>query len=74
MECEGLVARPVFKTGLRSRSGRGGSIPPHSAVGAVSNQLSAVSKKPEVSLPVGGAALCRKKPLRPRNIRQPTKS
>ena len=31
MECEGLVARPVFKTGLRSRRGRGGSIPPHSA-------------------------------------------
>ena len=31
MECVGLVARPVFKTGLRPRRGRGGSIPPHSA-------------------------------------------
>ena len=27
----GLVARPVFKTGLRPYYGRGGSIPPHSA-------------------------------------------
>ena len=27
----GLVARPVFKTGLRTSRGRGGSIPPHSA-------------------------------------------
>ena len=34
MECVGLVARPVFKTGLRARCVRGGSIPPHSAVRA----------------------------------------
>jgi cyclic pyranopterin monophosphate synthase len=30
-ECVGLVARPVFKTGLRAENVRGGSIPPHSA-------------------------------------------
>ena len=28
----GLVARPVFKTGLRAENVRGGSIPPHSAL------------------------------------------
>jgi hypothetical protein len=42
MECEGLVARPVFKTGLRSRRGRGGSIPPHSAMGGYGHQVSGI--------------------------------
>ena len=49
LECEGLVARPVFKTGLRSRRGRGGSIPPHSAVGAfgkVPGAMLSVGKRP----------------------------
>ena len=35
----GLVARPVFKTGLRARCVRGGSIPPHSATLSVMPHL-----------------------------------
>jgi hypothetical protein len=49
------VARPVFKTGLRSRRGRGGSIPPHSAARAVSYQPPAVGEKPRAMVPLGGA-------------------
>ena len=36
----GLVARPVFKTGLRAENVRGGSIPPHSALLAAHHSAS----------------------------------
>ena len=44
LECVGLVARPVFKTGLRAQCVRGGSIPPHSAVMAVSYRFQQLAK------------------------------
>ena len=61
------MARPVFKTGLRSRRGRGGSIPPHSAAGAVNFLWSALDRGrhsySEGSLQSREAALATRGPL-----------